>query len=154
MTFTRTYPCVCSDHGVARRKPSLLKRLGLLPLAAAVIAGGIASGATGTTPPTYSLSATSKCLARHGAKVGPVKPRDSRLRALRDLAQRNSIEADFKAGRVGIAFSKSTDDAKLLVELLTVPKDPYRLVRRNNAVLLYKPKDRAAYSVAVACLKP
>jgi hypothetical protein len=83
-----------------------------------------------------------------------VKPRDSRLRALRDLAQRTSLEADFKSGRVGIAFSKSAADAKLLFELLTVPKDPYRLVRRNNAVLMYKPAHRRAFNVTVGCLKP
>ena len=128
---------------------------------AAVLAAGC-GGATGTAtatraeatkpPPHYTLTATSRCLKRRGAKVGPVRPRDSRLRQLHDLAQRNSIEADFAFGRVGLAFSKTVDDAKLLVELLTVPKDPYRLVRRGNAVLLYRPTHRRAYAAVLACL--
>src|SRR5947209_19794784 len=108
---------------------------------------------TAATPPNYSLTLTSRCLVQHGAKVGRVRPLDTRLRALRDLAQRNSIQADFKTGRVGLAFSKSEADAKLLVELLTVPNDPYVLVRRANVVLIYKRAQKRAFTTAVSCLR-
>ena len=104
-------------------------------------------------PPHYSLAGTSRCLVRHKAKVGAVVPSDRRLRALRDLAQRNSIQAVFDTGRVGLAFSRSESQAKLLVELLTVPKDPYVLVRRANVVLMYKPAQKRAFTTTVACLR-
>jgi len=125
--------------------------------AAAAVLGATAASAPATTEraaAVYSLGATSRCLAAHGAKVGVVRPRDTRLRQLHDLAQKTSIEADFKSGRVGIAFSKSESDARLLLELLVVPKDPYRVVAKANAVLMYKPLHRKAYAVALACLRP
>jgi hypothetical protein len=89
-----------------------------------------------------------------GAKVGAVKPRDARLRQLHDLAQKNSLEANFKSGRVGFAVSKSESDARLLAELLAVPRDPYKLVRKANVVLMYRPAHRKAYTLTVACLRP
>jgi hypothetical protein len=132
-------------------------RIGLsLAVVAALAAGcGGTSGASTKTAaaPIYSLGPTKTCLVKRGAKVGRVKPLDTRLRAFRDLAQRNSIQADFKTGRVGIAFVKSEADASLLVELLTVPRDPYKLVRRSNAVLLYKPAHKRAFTAAAACLR-
>ena len=130
----------------------------LAVLAAALAAGcGSATATTATSketrpPRQYLLATTSACLKRHGATVGRVRPRDSQLKQLHDLAQRNSIEADYESGRVGLAFSKTVDDAKLLVELLTIPKDPYRLVRRGNVVLLYKPAHRRAYAAVLVCL--
>jgi hypothetical protein len=102
---------------------------------------------------SYSLSATSRCLLRQGATVGRIVPLDRRLRALRDLAQRNSIQAVFGKARVGIAFARSQSQAKLLVELLTVPKDPYLLVRRANVVFLYKLAQKRAFTAAVSCLR-
>jgi hypothetical protein len=126
--------------------------------AAAAVLGATAGAATATTDAataTYSLRATSRCLAAHGAIVGRVRPLDSRLRSLRDLAQRTSIQAEYKTGRVGLAFGTSESGAKLLVELLTVPKDPLRyvLVRRANVVLMYRTKHKAAFRSAQACLR-
>ena len=122
--------------------------------AAAVAVGCGASASSEATSAHYTLAATKRCLVAHGAKVGPVRPHDARLRQLHDLAQKTSIEASIKSGRVGIAFSKSDSDARLLVELLVVPKDPYRVVAKANAVLMYKPAQRKAYAAALSCLRP
>jgi len=126
----------------------------LVPAAAAALV--LASyGASAATPVMYSLDATSRCLAKHGAKVGRLRPLDTRLRAMRDLAQKTSIQADFKKGRVGLAFATSESGAKLLVELLTVPRDPlkYVLVRKGNVVLMYRSAHKPAFTAATACLR-
>src|SRR6266540_3472901 len=122
-------------------------------LVSAVVLASVAAGSGGASPsatkntrvvsaPHFSLEATSRCLVRRDAKVGRVLPSDQRLRALRDLAQRTSIQVKLPTGLVGIAFSKTASDARLLAELLVVPKDPYRIAVRGNALLMYKPASR------------
>ena len=99
------------------------------------------------------MTATTRCLVRKGAKVSPVPRTNARLRALHDLAQRNSIQAKIASHAVGVAFTKSVSAAGLLAELLAVPKDPYHVVLRRNALLMFRPADRPAFDAAVACLR-
>lgn len=101
----------------------------------------------------YSLSASTRCLEARGASVARVRPLDTHLRRLRDLAQRTSREARVGKQSVGLAFARSEAGAELLVELLTVPNMTYRLAQRSNVVLMYKPASRAALADAVACLR-
>ena len=131
------------------------KRGLVVATAAAVAAGcGASSSREATASAHYTLGATKRCLVAHGATVAPVRPVDSRLRQLHDLAQKNSIQAVSKVGRAGLAFTKSDSDAKLLVELLVVPKDTYRVVAKANAVLMVKKTQPKAYTLAVGCLRP
>lgn len=103
----------------------------------------------------YSLGATSRCLRRQGARVGRVAPADARLRAVRDLAQRTSIQAKVAGGGgvVALAFTKTAADGRLLLDLLRVANDPYRLVRRHNVVLMYRPKAQRTFALALRCLR-
>lgn len=127
----------------------------LLVAAAAVVVVGYGAGASSEASGSanYTLTATKRCLVAHGAKVGPVRPVDSRLKQLHDLAQKNSIQADLAVGRAGLAFTKSDSDARLLVELLVVPKDAYRVVAKSNAVLMVKRTQPKAYVLALSCLR-
>jgi hypothetical protein len=127
---------------------------------AAVLAGYGTGEAASTAPattveknPAYALAPTSRCLKSRGAKVGAVQPRDERLRALRDFAQRRSVQAVLQKKVVGLAFLKSPAEARIIAELLKVPDDPYRLVRRGNAVLMYKPSAKKTFDAAVSCLR-
>jgi hypothetical protein len=101
----------------------------------------------------YLRTATTACLIRRGAVVGRVRPTNARLRALRDLAQKNSMQVRFRGATVGIAFGRSTNDAGLLFELLQVPKDPLRLEQLRNAVLLSPKRSTAARSAVLRCLQ-
>ncbi len=101
-------------------------------------------------PARYALGPTRSCLEERGAAVSPIRPADPQLRALRDLAQRTSLEVRFRGETVGLAFG----DAKLLAELLRVPDDPYLVDVRRNAVLMYRPSARAEARVVQSCLRP
>jgi hypothetical protein len=132
-----------------------VKRLGPIIVTALVVAAS-AQGAAATNSiqgKLYSLGATTRCLEARGAVVEAIRPRDSRLRALRDLAQRTSQEARIGSKVVGLAFLPTAERAQLLVELLTVPRDPYRVERRTNVVLLARPRDRGAAAIVVGCLR-
>lgn len=122
------------------------------------VAGGSAETAAGSpagpaAAARYSLSATTRCLEARGASVKPVRPLDSQLRQLRDLAQRTSREARLGRQSVGLAFTQSEANAELLVELLAVPNNAYRVVQRRNVVLMYKLGSRAALADTVECLR-
>jgi hypothetical protein len=129
-----------------------------------LVAGGLAAVAFGradtapraeraTAAVTYAMAPTRRCLVKLGAVVGRVRASDARLRALRDLAQRNSFQAMLGGRTVAMAFGRDVAAAQLLVELLTVPRDPYRLTRRANVVFLYRPRSRQAFSRAASCLR-
>lgn len=113
---------------------------------------GTGAATTPTPAPNFTLSATRRCLAAHGATVTNVRPTDSRLKAFRDLAQRNSLEAGTARGSVAIAFATSDGNAELLAELLRVPKDSYRIVVRRNVVLYARKRSRAV-TTGLACLR-
>ena len=83
----------------------------------------------------------------------PVRALDSQMRQLRDLAQRTSREVRIGTRSIGLAFTRTVGDATILVELLTVPNDVYRIVRLRNVVLMYKPVARPAFAAASACLR-
>jgi hypothetical protein len=130
-------------------------------IASAAIAAGYAGGGAIWTAqasaveknPRYALTPTSRCLKSRGAKVGAVKPSDKRLRALRDFTQRRSIQVVLKGKLVGLAFLDGPGEARILADLLKVPHDPYRLVRRGNALLMYKPSAKKAFDAAASCLR-
>ena len=109
-------------------------------------------GRTVTTLETsYSPLRTRRCLEALGLVTRPVPRTDSRLRALADLAQRNSFAVVGGAGNVaGVAFG----DAALLADLLEVPNDPYRIETRGNALLMYRPAARPLASRVRGCLRP
>lgn len=113
-----------------------------------------ATGPSTTAPPVHAMAPTAVCLEMSGATVGKVLPRDERLRALGDLAQTNSVEATIDDGLVGMAFAASPADAELLAELLRVPDDPYRIVTKDNVVLMYEPAAEPALRKSVDCLRP
>jgi hypothetical protein len=127
-------------------------------LAAAAVAAGCASNTdTRTTPVAavkpYAMTPTRACLRADGATVSAVRPSDRRLQAFGDLAQRNSIEARSTRGLVALAFTRSDRDAQLLAELLRVPKDPYRLLVRRNAVVFALRSAPRAMALALGCLR-
>jgi hypothetical protein len=117
-----------------------------------------ASTAASTTPartsatPTrrYALAPTRKCLVAAGFRVGSAGKPNPRLQALGDLAQRTSVAARSGGKVVGLALG----DAQLLAELLAVPRDPYTIETRGNAVLLYLPSARRQAAAVRACLRP
>jgi hypothetical protein len=100
-------------------------------------------------PPPYALGPTRRCLEAAGFAVAPVRPSDPRLRALRDLAQRTSLQAGRDGRTLGLAFG----DAELLASLLEVPNDPYRLEVRRNALLMYRPLAKREAAVLRSCLR-
>lgn len=105
---------------------------------------------TSTEAPPYALAPTRRCLASQGFTVAEIDSRDPRLRALGDLAQRTSLAARRRSHTLGLAFG----DAPLLLSLLEVPDDPYRLEVRRNALLMYKPAARAEAEALRRCLTP
>ena len=120
-------------------------------------AGGNGSAATtqAVEPAVrHTLTATSRCLRAKGATIRRLRPLDPRLRAMRDLAQRTSHEVRVRGKIVGVAFQRDEADARLLLELLRVPNDPYRLVRDGNVVVMSRKPDRAAHATVVGCLRP
>jgi hypothetical protein len=104
-------------------------------------------------PDPYSLRASVTCLKQRGAIVTSVKPTNHRLRALRDIAQRTSVQIRIGRAVAGLAVGKSTSEGALLYELLQVPNDPLRLERRRNVVLLSPTWARAARLTIIDCLK-
>lgn len=124
--------------------------------AAAACVNNVASaGPTAASPSEhYSLVATSGCLRAKAATIGRLRPRDGRLRAMRDLAQRTSHEVRVRGTVVGVAFQRDEADARLLIELLIVPSDPYRLVQAGNVVIMSRKTDRTAHAVVMGCLRP
>lgn len=115
------------------------------------------AGSSSTTPAgspsAYRLGPTIKCLRMRGAVVSRVRPRDSRLRAFRDLAQRNSIQARNRGGTVALAFFKTAADTEILTELLRIPSDTYRTITRRNVVLFAQRATRAPLANALDCLR-
>jgi hypothetical protein len=103
--------------------------------------------------PHYALTPTSRCLKGRGAKVGAVQPRNERLRAFRDFVQRKSFQAAVRGQVVALAFLDDPGRARIIADLLKVPNDPYRLVRKGNVVLMYRPSAKAAFTTAVSCLR-
>lgn len=134
------------------------------PLALAALAVGLPgcfggdeptddASTTGPATAVYAQAATEACLIDRGAAVRRLRPLDAQLRALRDLAQRRSLEVHVADALVGTAFAADSSRAELLVELLQVPESPYRVVRRGNVVLLHRPADDAAFQVVSTCLR-
>ena len=112
---------------------------------------GRSTAATTTAPPEpYSLGRTRACARAEGFTVAPVRSTDPRLRALGDLAQQTSFQAERGGMTLGVAFG----DARLLESLLRVPDDPYRLEVRRNALLMYRPAARGQAAVLRGCLRP
>jgi hypothetical protein len=105
---------------------------------------------TAPTPPRpYALAPTRRCLLGAGFAVSKVRSADPRLRALGDLAQRTSLELSRDGQTMGLAFNHT----QLLMSLLQVPNDPYRLEARRNALLMYRPTARAQAKVVFGCLR-
>ena len=135
----------------------------LAAFVATVIMLGAACGEDGDAPvaqsvvaPTaspYSRSKTVACLTTRGATVQKIRPTDPRLRAIRDVAQRQSVEIRLKDARLAVAFGRNIAEAQLLVELLTVPSDPYRIQRRGNVVILYRARDSRTFAIVARCLR-
>jgi len=101
----------------------------------------------------YALAAAEACLRARGASVQPLRPRDAQLRALRDLAQRRSLEVHIDGALVGAAVAPDAAGAELLVELLQLPNSPYEIVRRGNVVVLRRPADADASRAVLVCLE-
>ena len=80
-------------------------------------------------------------------------PRQPRLRALRDLAQRTSVLVRFRRDVVGLAVARGSSEAELLVELLRAP-GAYRVLRRQNAVLVFRSGSRRTLERVFRCLRP
>jgi hypothetical protein len=125
--------------------------LGIVAVAAAV---SVAAAPAGARPDAlYSLSATARCLRSHGATVTSVRSTSPRLRALRDAAQRYAREVKLRTATLGLAILPSAGNTTVIAELLAVPRDPYRIVVKRNAIVMYRKADRAAGSMTLGCLK-
>jgi hypothetical protein len=92
------------------------------------------------------------CLVRAGGRVGPVVPADARLRALRDLAQKTSMQVRIRGVVVGLAFQPDAASAGLLAELLRVPRDPYHLNRRGTVIVLAPRRAPSVHTTVLACV--
>ena len=125
--------------------------------AAAVLVLGLgaaaAQGAPKGTQTPYAEQATVACLKHRGAVVGRIIPTNRRHRAMRDLAQKTSVQAKLRGVVIGLAFSRSTSSAGLLFELLTVPRDPLRLEQQRNVILLSPKTATRARATVVGCLR-
>jgi hypothetical protein len=128
------------------------RRLSVVAVALACAAPA-ADSAGAATQLSYSRTPTLACLRKKGAVVGRVVPVNNRMRALRDLAQKTSVQARVGKATIGLVFARSHSEAVLLVELLTVPRDPYLLERHDNVVVLSPKTARAARSSVIGCLK-
>jgi hypothetical protein len=125
-----------------------LSGAGSVPVTAAT-----SSSANGVAAPSYRKAPTVACLRRQKVVVTGIAPADRRLRALRDLAQKTSWQAKLGTRVVGVSLNADTSSAELLEELLRVPRDPYRLERRSNALLLYKPTALPLARIVRTCLR-
>ncbi len=103
--------------------------------------------------PPYSLQSTTRCLQRRGMTIDRKPPTDPRLRALRDLAQRNSLVVRSNGQAVGIAVTRGAPEAALLRELLRAPGQ-HEVTLRRNAVFVFRPAAEATFDIAEACLRP
>ena len=112
-------------------------------------AGSTVGATTAAALRPYSLAATRRCLLSSGFSVSPVRTQDVRLRALGDVAQRTSLELQANGATLGLAFG----DTRLLIGVLRVPDDPYRLVADRNALLMYRPADKDAAGRVRRCLR-
>lgn len=106
---------------------------------------------TKVAEPPYAFKPTLRCIKQRAAVVTATS--GGRFQALHDLTQRTSARVRFERQDVGLAVVESEGHARLLAELLLVPDDPYRIVRRRNAVLLFLPRARAAFEFAAGCLR-
>ena len=104
-----------------------------------------ASGCTGDDEPSedpasapFSQETTLACLRNEGATIAGLRPSDQQRRALRDLAQGRTVEVRLGGTDIALAFAPDVAAADLLVELLTVPGNPYAINRRGNVVVLYE----------------
>lgn len=97
--------------------------------------------------------ATLACLKRKGARVTPIAPGNPRLQALHDLAQKTSVQIRIRKALVGMAFEKTISGATLLVDLLQLPKDPYRLDRRATIVIVSPRSAPAVRTAVLVCVK-
>ena len=123
---------------------------GAASLAASTASAGTSGTAAAPTPAKrYSLAATRRCLRNAGLRLSGVDKTNPRLQALSDLAQRTSIFVRVDGKVIGLAFG----DAGLLAELLAVPRDPYTIETRGNAVLLYPRSARLQASAVRRCLR-
>lgn len=103
--------------------------------------------------PIHSLPLTLRCLERRRLSVDRRLPTDPRLRALRDLAQRTSVVVQVRRAQVGLAVASGISEAELLVELLRAP-GPYRILRRRNAVVVYRRAQASEALEITRCLRP
>jgi hypothetical protein len=110
------------------------------------------TGATRQPARPYLLRPTLQCLERRGATIDRGTPRDARLRALRDLAQRTSVLVRADRQVIGLAVARTASDAALLVSLLRAPGQ-HRLIQRRNAVLVFEPAARRTYELSRGCLR-
>ena len=102
----------------------------------------------------YQRSITVACLVKRGASVRQIRPTNTAFQALQDVARGQAREVLVKNRRVALAFARNIAGAELLVELLTVPTDSYRVERRGNVVLLYRARDARTLAIVVRCLRP
>ena len=119
--------------------------------AAALAAASGAAAADFTTP--YSLARSVACIRTHGATVTKVPRRDAARRQLADVAQRNSRQVHIGRWRIGIAFARDVAGARLLTEVLYMPRSGYVVRQKGTVVLLYKPTDRPAVARITPCLR-
>jgi hypothetical protein len=118
----------------------------------AVATSGSGAAAQSALTEAYGKGPTVSCLRGKGAAVTAVTPANRRLRALRDLAQKTSWQAKLGGDVVGVAIGRSAGEAAMLVDLLRIPNDRYRIERRDNAVLLYAPASADLAQVIRGCL--
>ena len=132
--------------------------LAVLALAAPGCANDDSAMSTGSDEDPASAPSrraeTLACLREHGATVTPLRPSDRELRALRDLAQGDSVEVRLDGATVAMAFAEDVGGAQLLVELLTVPDGAYEIVRSGNVVVLHRPSAGAGLAAVTDCLEP
>jgi hypothetical protein len=111
------------------------------------------TGPTASLDAVYASGPTSRCLEQHGVTVTELQPTNTRFQAVRDLAQRSSLQASVGDQSVAIAFTNGAAEVKLLAELLQVPDDPYLIVVEKNVLLMYDPMNDAAFRAAMDCLR-
>lgn len=107
----------------------------------------------GAAQANLSPAAVTLCLQTDGVLIGDVQPRDARLQAFHDLAQKTSFEARLGQRSVAVAVAATAGDAQLLAELLQVPDDPYRVVVNGNVVIMYQADAEDTYRSVVRCVR-
>jgi hypothetical protein len=123
--------------------------------ALATVALGAAAGvgqASATETP-YSRAPSTRCLRSHGVESSKIRPIDASRSSLADLAQHTSLEVRTSRASVLLAFTPSPSQADLLVELLTMPSNRYKLQVRRNVLLMFRAQDRKLADLVTACLR-